>query len=50
MTASRDFTPSDFFQLAKEVAEHEAELKIRLAKAGVIERSEPKDRNKAQSA
>jgi len=37
MPKSSDFTPRDFFQLAREIAEHEAELKIRLAKAGVNE-------------
>ena len=43
MAAPNDFTPRDFFQLAKEVAEHEAELRIRLAKAGVVERAQDAD-------
>lgn len=38
MTESREFTPWDFFQLAKEAAEHEVELKIKLANAGLLER------------
>ena len=51
MAASSDFTPRDFFQLAKEAAEHEAELKIKLAKAGVVEGSKPSDgRDKTRSA
>jgi hypothetical protein len=40
MAASSEFTVREFFQLAKEAAEHEAELKIRLHKAGVVEREE----------
>jgi hypothetical protein len=40
MAASNEFTVREFFQLAKEAAEHEAELKIRLHKAGVLERDE----------
>jgi hypothetical protein len=47
MTTSSNFTPSDFMQLARQAgelarqaAEHEAELKIRLAKAGVNGRSD----------
>ena len=35
MTASKDFTPWDFVKLVKELNEHEAELKIKLANAGV---------------
>ena len=35
MTPSAEFTPRDFFELVKELNTHEAELKIRLAKAGV---------------
>ena len=35
MPAQNDFTPRDFFELARQTAEHEAELKIKLAKAGV---------------
>jgi hypothetical protein len=35
MAEPRAFTPWDFLQIAKEIAEHEAELKIKLAKAGV---------------
>ena len=31
------FTPFDFFRLAKEAAEHDAELKIRLSKASATE-------------
>lgn len=51
MAPSSEFTPRDFFQLAKEVAEQEAEIKIRLAKAGVVDRSEPKGtRARDQSA
>ena len=38
--AQNEFTPRDFFALAKEAAEHEAELRIRLAKAGVIKRDD----------
>ena len=37
MAHSNEFTPFDFFWLAKEAAEHEVEMKIRLAKAGVAE-------------
>ena len=32
MSQSREFTPRDFFQLVKELNEHEAELKNRSAK------------------
>ncbi|HEX6072607.1 MAG TPA: hypothetical protein VFY95_06345 [Sphingomicrobium sp.] len=35
MTPPKDFTPQDFVQLVKELNEHEAELKIKLAQAGV---------------
>ena len=35
MGNSNEFTPFDFFRLAKEAAEHEVEMRIRLAKAGV---------------
>ena len=31
------FTPFDFFRLAKEAAEHDVEMKIKLAKAGLAE-------------
>jgi hypothetical protein len=41
MMKASDFSPRDFFQLAKEAAEHEAEIKVRLAKAGVIDSREP---------
>ena len=34
MTASKDFTPLDFIKLIKELNEHEAELKTKLANAG----------------
>ena len=44
MTESSSFTPRDFIQLVKELNEHEAELKIRLAKAGVGDRSSDRDR------
>ena len=41
MTGSSNFTPQEFFRLAtqmtKELNTHEAELKIRLAKEGIIE-------------
>jgi len=40
MAASNEFTVREFFQLAREAAEHEAELKIRLHKAGVVERND----------
>ena len=33
MTKPKNFTPWDFFQLAKEAAEHDVEMKIKLAKA-----------------
>jgi hypothetical protein len=33
MTKPKNFTPWDFFQLAKELAEHDVEMKIKLAKA-----------------
>jgi hypothetical protein len=33
MPHSNEFTPFDFFRLAKEAAEHEVEMKIKLAKA-----------------
>ena len=39
MAAAKDFTPWDFLKLVKELNEHEAELKIKLARAGVA----PKD-------
>ena len=45
MTTSSNFTPWDFFQLARQAAEHEAELKIRLAKAGLERRSERDQRD-----
>ena len=35
MTASKDFTPWDFIKLVKELNEHQAEMKIKLANAGV---------------
>ena len=41
MDGSKDFTPWDFAKLVKDLSEHEAELKIKLAKAGVAERREP---------
>lgn len=34
-----EFTPQDFFKLANQAATHEAELKIKLAKAGIAEKS-----------
>ena len=37
MPRSEEFTPFDFFRLAKEAAEHEVEMKIRLARGGVAE-------------
>ena len=37
MVHSREFTPLDFFRLAKEAAEHEVEMKIKLAQAGLRE-------------
>jgi hypothetical protein len=41
MTKSNSsFTPWDFFQLAKDLAEHEVEMRIRLANAGLAERHE----------
>jgi hypothetical protein len=40
MAASNEFTVREFFQLAKEAAEHEAELKIKLAKAGMFKPEE----------
>jgi len=40
MATPDEFTVRQFFQLAREAAEHEAELKIRLHKAGVFEREE----------
>jgi hypothetical protein len=41
MTAAGEFTVRDFVNLVKELNEHEAELKIKLAKAGVSDRAEP---------
>ena len=35
MPTSKEFTPFDFFRLAKEAAEQDAELRIKLAKAGL---------------
>ncbi len=40
MTVSSDFSPREFFQLANEATTHAVELKIKLAKAGVVERGE----------
>jgi hypothetical protein len=44
-----DFSPRDFFQLAKEAADHEAEIKIKLARAGVIESREPQPGDQTSS-
>lgn len=41
MDGLKDFTPWDFAKLVKDLSEHEAELKIKLARAGVAERREP---------
>jgi hypothetical protein len=49
MAASQDFTPREFFRLAKEVAAQEAELKIKLAKAGVSEDAGRKSGDKRES-
>ena len=35
MANSNEFTPFDFFRLAREAAEHEVEMKVRLAQAGI---------------
>jgi hypothetical protein len=43
MTESNEFTVREFFRLAMEAATHEAELKIKLAKAGVTDRAQPAD-------
>lgn len=40
MPAAREFSVRDFVTLVKELNEHEAELKIKLAKAVVGERAE----------
>lgn len=37
MTVSNDFTPQDFFQLAKDATNHAVDLKIKLATAGIVE-------------
>lgn len=44
MAASNEFTVRDFLNLVKELNEHEAELKIKLAKAGVTEPAERQSR------
>ena len=48
MAAQNEFTPRDFFELARQVAEHEAELKIKLAKAGVRSQPDPDNENKTR--
>ena len=48
MTAPTEFTPRHFFQLVKELNEHEAELRIKLAQAGAAERAGSKS-DQAQS-
>ena len=40
MSVQKEFTPRDFFELARDAAEHEAELKIRLARAGVRDQAD----------
>ena len=40
MTKGSEFTPWDFIQLVKELNTHEAELKIKLAQAGVADRKD----------
>jgi len=35
MNPSKEFTPWDFLNLVKELNEHEADLRIKMAKAGV---------------
>jgi hypothetical protein len=40
MTKGQDFTPRDFIQLVKELNTHEAELKIKLAQAGIVEQKD----------
>jgi len=42
MTASKEFTPQDLFRLAKEIAEYDAELKIRFPHPSGAESSELK--------
>ena len=37
MGGSKDFTPFDFFRLAKDLSEHEVAMKIKLAQAGIRE-------------
>jgi hypothetical protein len=37
MDGSKDVTPWDFAKLVKDLSDHEAELKMKLAKAGVAE-------------
>ena len=47
MSRPAEFTPFDFFRLAKDLSEHEVEMKIRLARAGVGSDQElrtPKDK------
>jgi hypothetical protein len=39
MAAEKEFTPWDFLKLVKELNEHEAELKLKLAQAGVAPRN-----------
>ena len=46
MTKSTEFTPFDLFRLAKEAAEHEVEMKIKLAKAGLGTGSDPNTKAK----
>jgi hypothetical protein len=38
MATAKEFTPWDFLKLVKELNEHEAELKIKLAQAGAARR------------
>jgi hypothetical protein len=50
MPAASEFSVRDFVNLVKELNEHEVELKIKLAKAGISDRAEPtaeRDSNKA---
>ena len=49
MADSNAFTPRDFFQLAREAAEHEVEMKIKLAQAGLGEKTAPRSSEEGRS-
>lgn len=50
MADSNAFTPRDFFQLAREAAEHEVEMKIKLAQAGLGEKTAARSSEEGRSA